>query len=273
MSKFINAGSLRYRKPEVCEHLAGQYVAGSMTPRVRSRMEHLIAVTPELNRAVTFWADQFSDLQYQLPEQTPSADLWSSIDKRVNIAEAHSEKTANKQLDAKQKSPWGELLFWRITGVAGFVSSVLLAFFVVFTSTNVPIVTDPASLATIRSAPSYMAAMSQHNGDDDIRFVINAYSKAEGVPSRLFVQWSQRHPRADMAPLHLWAEDKDTGELSYIGVEPDKGELWNLTKPTWTAISNSSRLLMTANAQLPDQNNLVFSGPCVQLADWNKQAI
>lgn len=243
---------LRYRQPEVCDHLAAQYVAGSMTARVRARTETLIESTPELRRAVAFWADQFAELQYQLPESQPVADVWQNIAKATK-----PENTENW---------WSKLLqslrFWQSAALIGAVASMALFAVVVITP-----------VATPQQAPSYMAAMAPHQqAKADVHFVVTAYGKTSNEPSKLVVQWSKRHPRQVKDRLHLWAEDIQSGELTYLGQEPDPESSWHLTKARWQAVTNSSRLIMTVDQSSPDATNTLFSGQCVQLKSWKKES-
>lgn len=250
---------LRYRNPIICEHLAGQYVAGIMTTRVRSRMKKLLATTPELDRAVAFWGDQFSVVHEQLPlAMAPSKDIWQQIDSKITAAESLSVAAPQK---VEASGWWQNLWVWKTASMTGMVTSFALAMALFFPA-------ETSIQPTITGA-NYIAAMSAHNQNKtDIQFVISAYKKQANKPSRLHVQWSQRHPEADKTPLHLWAEDKDSGQLTYVGLQPSSNAAWDLTKPSWQAIANSSRLLMTSNSQLPNQQNTIFSGPCVQLASW-----
>lgn len=253
---------LRYRNPIICEYLAGQYVAGVMTARVRSRMEKLLASTPELDRAVAFWADQFSVMHEQLPQAlAPAKDIWQQIDIKIDsqITSVESSGAAPQKIEAS--GWWQNLWLWKSASMAGMVTSLVLAMVLFFPADT--------SIQPTWAGASYIAAMSPHNQNKtDIQFVISAYKKQPNKPSRLHVQWSQRHPEADKTPLHLWAEDKDSGQLTYVGLQPSSNAAWDLTKPSWQAIANSSRLLMTSNSQLPNQQNTIFSGPCVQLAEW-----
>jgi hypothetical protein len=259
----IKSPGLRYRNPTICAHLASQYVTGVMTPRVRIRLEKLLSVTPELNRAVAFWSDQMAEIQLELPEDNASDGLWSNIDKLTPDEKNHTNRKVNN-------SGWKNLLLWQATGIAGMATSIALALMLFIAPLNDTLNNIPA----VNAAPSYMAAMSKHDDSaDTIHFVINVYKKTERTPSTLFVQWSQRQPRETAQPLFLWAEDKDTGELTYIGKEPSKGESWDLNKPIWQTISNSSRLLVTQDQRLPSQSNTLFSGPCVQLSNWEKKVI
>jgi len=197
--------SVRYTHPIICEHLAGQYVAGVMSPLVRARTETLIKQTPELAKTVASWAERFAGLQTQLPEEPISRPMWESIDQKITLLD---------QSNTQDKTPqsvhwWHNLLLWRATGITGLATSFALAMLFIFSPAPAPI----------------------------IRFVINAYKKTDSAPSRLFVQWSERQPRQNTQALHLWAEDIETGALTYIGVEPAAGEPWALNKSTWAAVS------------------------------------
>lgn len=251
---------LRYRNPEICQHLAGQYVAGVMTKRVRQRTEALLQQTPELDRAIAHWSDEFSILHGRLPEIQLDASvhnkIWSRIESEANISKGSSKAT---QDEGQRKGWWYNLILWRLFSGISVLASMVLAIILVFTSPQAPVLTGP----------SYLANMSAHDDSSQtIQFVISAYAKQADTPSRLQVQWRKEHAGQKLPSLHLWAEEKDTGKLVYIGLKPEKGEPWNLTKPTWTAISNSHRLFMTADAQKPSDTNIVFSGLCLQLTEW-----
>lgn len=271
--------SVRYQDPAICEHLASQYVAGVMTPLVRARTEKLINQTPALEKAVASWASRFSTLQDQLPVKVASKELWDKIDQ--TIAQTDGRPASALEQFSDKKHWWHNLFLWRITGIAGMATSFALAMLFVFLPAPKSIdllaeapVESPPTEVGVSGAPSYMAAMSRHTSadktEDIIRFVINAYAKTESSPSRLFVQWSKRHPRAAQQGMHIWAEDLETGALTYIGTEPETGGALALDKTTWAAVSNSGRLIMTEDANTPTASNTLFSGPCVQLTHWQQ---
>ena len=260
--------SLRYRKAEICDHLASQYVAGVMTPRVRRRMESLIATTPELDRVVGFWSDQFGQLHQRMPQARTASvapaqltSMWHDIEVCIDVS---------PKVSATTLAWWDTLFFWRVTSAAGALASLVLAIMLLLPVTS-QLPDQPNSVTNVAAGPSYLAAMSKHQGSsDDIHFVISAYSKSASEPSRLQVQWSEDHAPDTGQSLHLWAEDKISGQLSYIGVEPSSGQPWHLIKTSWQAIANSRRLIMTSDNQSPSSKNIVFSGPCVQLKAWRK---
>lgn len=239
---------LRYRNTEVCEHLASQYVAGTQSKLVKQRMEKLMESTPELQAAVAFWADQFSEVQARLPQQQPSEHVWHVIKKQTQPVNTASSKSL---------SWWHSLAFWRMAGISSFASVMLCAYLLLFNSVQ-----------PLPVGPDYMAVMSAE-GSENIEFVITAYKKTEEQASRLELQWTQEKTSSRPEALHLWAEDKSNGQLTYIGIKPKQG--WDLNKALWQAVTNSRRLIVTRNAQTPVSANTLFAGPCIQLKSWQAE--
>ena len=254
------SGSLRYKNPIICDHLAGQYIAGVMSPQVRSRVEALRLTVPELNKAIIDWSEHFSPIHDSLVEKTPHINTWNKIESALFDVQILAEPNI---------SLWQSLRFWQFTGLGASFASVVFAV-MLFVSPSLPITAVPL----VSSTPSYMAVMSSTSEEaiekSDIRFVVNVYQKTDTDPSRLFIQWSERQPRSMKANMHLWAKDRETGVLSYIGVEPNGASPWNLEKLTWQAISNSSELFFTNTAEQPSARNTLFSGPCIQLGSWKQ---
>ena len=266
---------LRYRQPAICQHLASQYVAGVMTPRVRRRTQTLRQQNPELDRAIAQWSDRFSELHERLPPATLSpsteAQLWQGIQSQLSAPQPRTKRHQPKQYQPQRKwwrKWWTSLVLWRSFSGVGALASVLLALIVTLANPTPPIPLAP-------TGPSYLATMAaEGDPEQGVQFVISAYAKQEGKPSRLHLQWLKQDPKQPQPqaqthpPLHLWAEQRESGELIYIGLKPSEGQSWDLTKPMWTAIANSQRLLITADAQRPSKENLLFSGLCLQLGAW-----
>jgi anti-sigma-K factor RskA len=262
---------MRYHNKSVQQHLAAQYVAGVMTLRVRLRTEKLQKEIPNLKAAIEDWSNTLSPIPSRIPEIQASSRVWDNIEQSIEQSIGQSNKKLSNQANTREQkslSPswWENINFWRTTGIASLASCLCLALaFGLFLSQP----EQKLNVAQINSTPNYMAAMSKNGvNNDEITFVINAYKKTEVSPSRLFVQWSKSSPRENTNKFHLWAEDKETGQFTYIGMEVGKGESWDLNKSTWQAVSNSSRLFATSNDSLPSINNTLFSGPCIQLSEW-----
>ena len=134
-----------------------------------------------------------------------------------------------------------------------------------------PDLVTPSPVVQTVSA-SYLAIMNLHDQTQGKpEFVISVYQKNEQNPSRLHIQWSEDSNKQWHNAMHLWSEDKQTGQVVYVGKRPPKGEPWHLQKSEWQTITQSGRLLMTNNAEIPNQTNTVFSGICLQLKAWKKK--
>lgn len=250
---------LRYKNAVICEHLARQYVVGVMTPRVRKRVETLRLSNPELDQAIISWSESFSAIHEVLPEQQPQFKTWGEIENKLfKQIETNNVKT----------SLWQNLRFWQFTGVGASLASIVFAI-MLFVLPSQPVTNN----ALVSTTPSYTAVMSPVANKNDIRFVVNAYQKTEAAPSRLYIQWSQRQPRTLNTHMHLWAKDKETEQLTYIGVEPSGDSTWDLKKPAWLAVANSSELIFTATKTTPTVQNTLFHGPCIQLSSWKHNLI
>ena len=260
MSKYI-----RYSNSIICDHLASQYIAAVLTPRVRSRLDKLRKQFPELDIAIANWSDSFSILHEDLMPIEPSADSWYKIERQIDRLK--TEPTSQQKL---KETWWKKPFFWKITTINAVVSTFILAFISLY---QAPKTIENNSLL-ITNAPSYMAVMSSHakteSTDKAIDFVVNVYQKTLTSPNRIFIQWSKQEPRTINEKMHLWAKNRNTGEIQYIGLEPTQENSWELDKVKWKAISESSELLFTTNINSPSPTNTIFSGPCIQLSNWNQ---
>lgn len=70
-----------YRNPPAIEQLAAAYVAGTLRGRARRRFEAVMRTQPAVVDAVNAWMRRLGPLHQALPEQAPSAALWSRIEK------------------------------------------------------------------------------------------------------------------------------------------------------------------------------------------------
>lgn len=261
---------IRYQNPEICDYLASQYVAGHMTTRVRARTEALAQSIPALSDAISRWADSFTPLQQVLYEASPqytakasdgSSRVWPLIEQRVTqlTAEKNTLATSTASNQSVIYRLWNTLLLWRVMAGATTLASVFMVSVLWFAVSPTPTATGP----------SYLAAMSSHGmTGQPADFVISVYAKKAHSPSRLHIQWTKERQATLQPLLHLWAENKETGAIEYIGIQDLNVGSVPLTKPSWMAIANSSRLFMTENKMQPSQDNIVFSGLCLQLQQW-----
>ncbi len=73
----------RYQNPAIVEHLAAAYVAGTLQPATRRRLEALMSTHRTLALEVDAWSERLSPLFERLPAQRPSTALWTRIEQRT----------------------------------------------------------------------------------------------------------------------------------------------------------------------------------------------
>lgn len=89
-----------YRNPSAVEQLAAAYVAGTLRGRARRRFETVMQTQPALVAAVNEWTRRLGPLHQALPEQAPSAALWTRIE----------QATTHRAAPAAAPSWWRRLL-------------------------------------------------------------------------------------------------------------------------------------------------------------------
>lgn len=244
---------LRYNRPELADRLAAQYVAGEMTPLVRRRMETLLSQSPVLMAAVEDWAARLQPLQQQLPEKTPSTEVWVEIERRLDQMHRsrYSHSTDTSAGVSLWQNLWTNLVLWRSVAVAS-VAIVVLSW---------AMLTPPA----VSTTPSYLAPLS---GQDEVALVVSGYQGERPGMSWLSLQWSSDADRPDEGALHLWAETGESRDLVYLGSLQDQGARWSLNAEQWQAIKYSHRLFVNDS---PEQLNIelaLLEGPCLQIGSW-----
>jgi len=89
-----------YQHPSAIEQLAAAYVAGTLQGRARRRFESVMQGQPALVSAVNDWTRRLGPLHQALPEQAPSAALWTRI----------AQSTTHRTAPAAAPSWWRRLL-------------------------------------------------------------------------------------------------------------------------------------------------------------------
>lgn len=74
---------MNYRRPELRDRLASEYVLGTLHGRARSRFQQLLRDDLELRDRVAFWERELTPMAAPLSVSAPSARVWDSIAARV----------------------------------------------------------------------------------------------------------------------------------------------------------------------------------------------
>ncbi len=240
---------MRYHNPEIREHLAGQYVLGALSPRVRRRTERLMRSDKALEKLVYQWQDRLCTMNDSAPEAKPPKRVWDELEMMLN--RTPMQQTANPQKQLMQS-----LLLWRS------VTAVLLASVIAIAL----LVSNPPAL----HPAGYVALMKNNPEQLEPSLMITAYQGKEPGTSSLHIQWNQRTEQQDLEGLTLWAIDRDTKNHLSLGSLAVVEDNRLLSRTEWQALKNSLELVATRGELFTDP--IVFSGPCVQLSDWREKA-
>lgn len=114
---------MRYERPDVQEHLAAQAMLGTLTPRVRRRLQRLAATRPALRVRLAAWSERGRVLADGVAPREASPALWAAIERRIGAAVAEPPMAGRRGwADA-----WQAWLAGSLGGVlAGAVATTLL---------------------------------------------------------------------------------------------------------------------------------------------------
>lgn len=243
--------SLRYHQAKVQDHLASQYVLGTMSPLCRRRTEALAQRIPELEARLYAWQQHMSPIHNHTQEVTPPDRVWQALAQEVGLTQKKPSLLARL---------WQSALPWRIsTGVAFILLAALMFIFPM--QPNAPVLQSASYMASLYQPSTVGAPLS-----GEPQMVLMAYQSSEARPSQLRLQWNQRTTKADIEGLYVWASSREDGQLTLLGVLSDLQKGRDLSKAEWAAIKNSAELLVTNGQNSND--TIRFQGPCVQLNAW-----
>lgn len=106
---------MKYDNPRLRSILAGEYVLGTMKPRVRTRFERLLRYDADLARLTGEWADRLGTIDRSARPEAVPPRVWRAIEARTRPA---SERAGAR----RRQSP----AFWRWTAAAASAAVVVL---------------------------------------------------------------------------------------------------------------------------------------------------
>lgn len=246
---FDKINSKRYQNPQLREKLAGEYVLGTQTARVRRRMEALIKADP------TWWV-HIEQWQQHLSGLNPSSDLNASTNTFKKPSKRVWTNIANStfRLGKREKSiRW----WWLPTGMA---FSLFVGIFLQ------PTLMQPSSdinIAEVRPA-SYLAMMSSDTQAN--HFALVAYQGDKPGQSSLRMQRNLSMDKISQSKAMVWMRDNSTGELKLIDSLQNINDIRYMSPNEWQMLKSSSELLVTANRD--PNSEVLYRGRCVELSDW-----
>jgi len=174
-----------YSRPELADHLAADYVAGTLRGAARRRFEALLPAHPSLQRAVRSWQDWLMPLTLGIAPQTPPPHVWQGIEARIGGA----------VVQAPLALPfWGRLTFWRGLSALATVASLSLSVLLVN-----PHPTQPPLVVVLSSAAPATATVTE--GPVTASFVASISGDGRAVVTKPLRSVSLEPNRV----LELWA--------------------------------------------------------------------
>ncbi|KXF82301.1 anti-sigma factor [Enterovibrio coralii] len=245
----------RYTSSELRDKLAAEYVLGTLTPRVRKRLERLMTQGPSWWEYVEQWQQHFAahnpawdagsdESAYVSPPPRIWRNILRSIDPRRDVKTAQS---------AHQRPTWLVPFGFTFSLFLGILISPYLTF-----KPSVPAETPVQPAA-------YLAMMS--SSQEPNHFALVAYQGLKPGESTIRLQRNLREASLPSENAMVWMKDKDTGEIQRIGSLRAINDTRFMTPKEWRALKNSSELIVTANESPTSQ--VLYRGRCVELSDWN----
>ena len=126
------------------QHLAGEYVLGTLSAASRAGVEARMASDAALRTAVEQWQEKLAPLHALVEPVEPSPQLWSRIESSVAAqaaaARAAVSATVRARPDAATISTWwNSLRLWRGLAASGFAATMLMGFVIVTKLSQPPV--------------------------------------------------------------------------------------------------------------------------------------
>lgn len=274
MSKQLDGSSqksARYQQINVIEHLASQFVLGTLTKRVYQRILTLAKHNVLLEQRIDYWQEKFVCIDESTIELPPSEQTWSVITTAINVEKDDDKTTLStkttKTTKATKKSVFAPLLAW----FAKPYVSYSMAFSVIVLCISTFMMLYPLS---DKIGPlSYVAVLTEKNGQ--AHMVASTY----GDSKKLVVNIINRPNITVGQDLELWVISKTDGEARSFGIIPNNETLieQQLTQAQWRLIKDSKSLIVTmeeaGGSAMGEPSDLIVSrGLCVRLQEWQKNA-
>lgn len=118
------------------QHLAGEYVLGTLSAASRAGVEARMKNDAALRTAVEQWQEKLAPLSAMVEPVEPSPRLWARIEASV-MAQPNAVKPAaasvpnTQSADSALANWWNNLRLWRGLAATGFAATVFMGFVVV----------------------------------------------------------------------------------------------------------------------------------------------
>jgi anti-sigma-K factor RskA len=243
----------RYQVPEIIDHLASNYVLGTLSTKVKNRVEKLRLDFDhkDLNTRIQFWEKCMSPLNEKVPPLQPKLATWEKIQQELNF----STKKTSKKI-------WYNLLSPKFYQWATVCSLLFIALFSVNTFYKEP------SIGSL----SYVAVLADDKQQPQL--VAATY----GDSQTLLLDIVKLPVVASGEILELWVISKTDKQARSLGEIPLNvaNVSRKLNDAQWRLIKDSDSLMIsieeTGGSPIGEPTGQIISrGACIRLSAWQTQ--
>jgi anti-sigma-K factor RskA len=239
---------MNYKRPELRDALASEYVLGTLHGPARRRFQQLLKTEPQLQAAVDFWQQQLMPMAAPLSVAEPSPRLWAAIAARTAPA------------SVVPTSAWFERWF----GLRGLASLVTGLFVGIAVTLSLPTADrgDGHSASTTQIPASYAGILSDGNGQPAMLISSRRHGKLVDIKVLRPIGLGQDQV------LRLWALSKQGPPLA-LGIVPAQGkgrlELPETSEALLAQVSELAVSVESATALAPGATpTFILRGPCAK---------
>ncbi|NTS77222.1 anti-sigma factor [Catenovulum sp. SM1970] len=239
----------RYSHPAIVEHLASNYVLGTLTPHVSKRVDTLRKQVDVLEENIHFWQNRLIGLNQQTQAIEPKPQTWQNSSEQLGF-------------EAPKLAIWKRLYqqFSQAKLAYAFAFSMLFIGMLYYPQ----LTTQPTSL-------SYVAVLTDEQ--EQAHVVASTYGENLQLILNIVNQ-----PELDTdQTMELWAISKSDQQARSLSVIPQQGQLHQilLTQAQWRLIKDSHSLVITiedegGSAIGEPSEDVLSKGLCVRLQDWQQ---
>ncbi|MEZ8027502.1 hypothetical protein [Enterovibrio norvegicus] len=259
----------RYASLEVRDRLAAQYVLGTLTPRVRRRLEQLIQQDPTWWESIAHWQKHFSGLtpsMDDLLDEQGFSPAPKKVWEHISFALFPSTQRDAPNLAKNQRSRLWPTWFTPV----GFACALMLGLFLRPIVSTAPLIptsesTQTTSLISLVQPAAYFAMMSSNIGEN--QFALVAYKGTKPGESTIRLQRNLRETNLPSETAMVWMRDKASGKLQPIDTLRRINDTRVMSPTEWKVLKNSSELLVTETND--PSSTLLYRGDNVELSNWN----
>jgi anti-sigma-K factor RskA len=267
----------RYQQTNIVDHLASQFVLGTLAPLVRLRVISLCKHNEALENRINFWQEKLVVIDHKTVKLPPHDDSWSVIshalgmDADVNLETIKVDPLQNvkQSFFSKVTNWWSDNIFSSpIFSVPTYRLSAAFSLVVLVMAT---LIVNPFSNSAEQL--SYVAVLTDQKGSAHL--VASTYGD-----SRKLVVNVINIPDIDIEQsLELWVVSKTDAQARSLGVIPQGKSLieQQLTQAQWRLIKDSESLIVTmeeaGGSPIGEPSEMIVSrGLCVRLQEWDINA-